>query len=257
MKSAAAVGIGVLLAAGVAWVAWERPAPAVVAVHPETGDVPANLLRLYVDFSRPMGGDDAFEHVRMLDAAGRPIADAFRELELWSRDRTRLMVYVHPGRVKTGLALGDASGPVLEQGRTVTFEVAPGMKSIGGRPVRSAFRRELRVGPARTAQPDLARWRLDAAPGRVEVECDAWMDQAGLETWLSVEGRPGRWEIRGRRATFVPETPLPPGEYRLVADARMEDVCGNSFQRPFETPPDAKRPEDLPAAVSRTFSIAP
>jgi len=204
-----------------------------------------------------MGGDDVFDHVRLLDASGRPMTEALRELELWSRNRTRLMVYIHPGRVKTGLAMAGEFGPVLEQGKSYTFEITPGMKSLGGRAVREGFRRELRVGPPQTAKPDLARWRLEARADRVELECDSWMDQAGLETWLRVEGVAGRWEIDGRRLAFVPEKPLAPGSYTLVADARMEDACGNSFQRSFETRPDAARPEDLPATVSRAFTLPP
>jgi hypothetical protein len=257
MKSAAAVGLGLVLVAGVAWVIWERSAPAVTEVHPATEEVPANLLRLYVDFSAPMGGDDAFEHVRMLDSAGRPIPDAFREIELWSRNRTRLMLYVHPGRVKTGLAMGNDFGPVLEEGKSYALEIAPGMKSAGGRAARRGFRRELRVGPADTQRPDLARWRLDPRPDRLGIECDEWMDQAGLETWLRVEGVAGRWEVRGRRVDFVPERPFSPGPYTLVADARLEDVCGNSFQRTFESRPDAMRPEALPETASRPFSLLP
>ncbi|HLF94504.1 MAG TPA: hypothetical protein VJB14_13660 [Planctomycetota bacterium] len=118
-------------------------------------------------------------------------------------------------------------------------------------------RRELRVGPPQTAKPDLARWRLEARPDRVEIECDSWMDQAGLETWLRVEGVPGRWEVEGRRVRFLPGTPLGAGPHTLVADARMEDVCGNSFQRSFETRPDAARPEELPATASRAFILSP
>lgn len=254
---AAAVALGAALLAGAAWLAWRRAGPEVRAVHPATGTVPANFLRLYVDFSEPMAGDDAFEHLRMLDAAGRPIDDAFRDLELWSRNRTRLMVYIHPGRVKTGLALGDQFGPVLEQGKRYALEIAPGMKSSSGRKVARGFRRDLEVGPPDTTQPDLARWRLEARPDRLEIECDEWIDQAGLETWLAVEGVPGRWEVDGRRVTFHPERPFAPGRYLLMTDAGLEDICGNSFRRPFESPPGSAKPEEKAAVVSRPFLIAP
>jgi hypothetical protein len=257
MKGAAAVGAGLVLVAGAAGLLWVRSAPAVTAVHPATGDVPANFLRLYVDFSEPMGGDDVFEHVRLLDAAGRPMADSLRELEFWSRNRTRLMVYVHPGRVKTGLAMGNEFGPVLEQGKTYTFEIAPGMKSIRGRKVRDGVRREFRVGPPSTARLDLGRWKIAARPDRVELETDVWMDQSGLETWLQAVGVAGTWAVDGRRVTFTPAAPMAPGSYTLMADARMEDVCGNSFQRSFETKAGSEASENPPATVSREFTVSP
>ena len=131
------------------------------------------------------------------------------------------------------------------------------MKSLRGRPLRDGFRRELRIGPPERSRPDLARWAVSATAGRVEIECDRWMDQAALEEWLRVDGATGRWEAEGRRARFIPDRPLVPGPHTLAAHARMEDVCGNSFQRPFESPPDAARPEDLPETVRRSFEVAP
>ena len=256
MKGAAAVGAGIVLVAGAAGLWWARSAPVVAAVHPATGDVPANFLRIYVDFSEPMGGDDVFEHVRLLDGAGRPMADSLRDLEFWSRDRTRLMVYVHPGRVKTGLAMGGEFGPVLEEGKSYALEITPGMKALSGRKVRERFRRDFRVGPPQTARLDLARWRIDARRDRIDLEPDVWMDRSGLETWLKVEGVAGRWSIDGRRATFVPQAPLAPGAYSLVVDAQLEDVCGNSFQRAFETKAGKEDSETPPATVTRWFKIA-
>lgn len=254
MKLAAAAGLLILAAVGVVF--WRAQAPVLVAVHPGTGDVPANLLRLYVDFSRPMAGEDAFEHIQILDADGKPIPDAFREIELWSHDNRRLMLYVHPGRVKTGLALGDQFGPVIEQGKTYTFRILPGMKGRNGRPSPSSFSRTLRVGPPDHESPDLARWTLTAAPERVVVEADEWVDQAGLEDFLSVESTPGHWRVEGRRAVFVPQRRLSPGEYRLVVDARLEDLAGNNFIKPFETQSGSTPlPSERPGAATRTFRV--
>lgn len=254
MKPAAAVGLLVLAAVG--YVFWTAQAPVLGRVHPETESVPVNLLRLYVDFSRPMAGEDAFEHIQLLDAAGKPIEDAFRELELWSRDNTRLMLYVHPGRVKTGLALGDMAGPVIEEGRTYTLRILPGMKGRNGRRSTSSFSRTLRVGKADHEPPDLARWTLTPARDHVAIETDEFVDHAGLEEFLRVEGVAGRWAAYGRRVYFVPERPLEPGQYRLLADARLEDLAGNNFIKPFETQSGSTPlPSDRPAAVARTFRV--
>ncbi len=252
----AAVAAGILLAAGIGAVYWRAQAPRVTAVHPQTGDVPANLLRLYVDFSQSMAGDDAFEHLRLLDASGRPIPDAFREIELWSRDNRRLMAYVHPGRVKSGLALGDQFGPVLEEGKTYTLEILPGMKSRSGRPLEGRFARLLRVGPADRDPPDLSRWSIRAGRDRVEIDCDEWLDQAGLEEFVWIDGVPGRRRVEGRRLTIWPDAPLAPGPRRLSVDARLEDLAGNNFIKPFETPSgSAPLPSERPATLQREFRV--
>ena len=254
----AAVAAGLLLFAGVAFVYWRAMTPRVEAVHPELSSVPANLLRLYIDFSQPMAGDDAFEHVRLLDAAGKPIPDAFREIELWSRDNRRLMAYVHPGRVKTGLALGDQFGPVLEEGKSYTLEVLPGMKSRSGRPLEGRFARALTVGPPDQRSPDLARWTLSPHPDRLEIVCDEWLDHAGLEDFVRVEGVPGRCRVEGPRVTFTPERGFPPGDYRLTVDARLEDLAGNNFIKPFETPSGSTPlPSERPATLVRPFRVLP
>lgn len=254
MRLAAAVGLTAFVAVG--FVFWSAQAPALVGVHPDTESVPSNLLRLYVDFSRPMAGEDAFEHLQILDAAGKPIEDAFRELELWSRDNRRLMLYVHPGRIKSGLALGDMAGPVIEEGKTYTLRLMPGMKGRNGRPSSTGWTRPLRVGKADHEPPDLARWTIRATRDRVEVDVDEFLDQAGLEDFLSIEGVPGRWSATGRRATFVPERSLAAGEHRLIVDARLEDLAGNNFIKPFETREGATPlPSDRPAAVTRSFTI--
>lgn len=245
-----------LLAASIGTVYWRATEPLVTAVHPATEDVPANLLRLYVDFSRSMAGDDVFEHVRLLDDLGRPIPDAFRELELWSRDNRRLMLYIHPGRVKTGLALGEKFGPVIEQGKAYTLEIRPGMRSLDGRRVARHAARTIRVGPPCHTMPDLSRWILAAAADRLEIVPDAWLDHAGLEEFLRVDGVPGKCRVDGRRVTFRPDRPFTPGIYRLIVDARLEDLAGNNFIRPFETPSgESTKPADLPGSVARTFSV--
>jgi hypothetical protein len=251
-----AIGAGILLFAGVGLVYWRAMAPRVEAVHPEAEAVPANLLRFYVDFSQPMAGDDVFEHVRLLDAAGRPIPDAFREIELWSRDNRRLMLYVHPGRVKTGLALGERFGPVLEEGRSYTLDVRPGMKSQSGRPVRERVARVLHVDPPDRRTPDLARWTLSPCPDRLEIVCDKWLDHAGLEDFVRVEGVKGRCRVLGPRVTFTPERRFVPGEYRLTVDARLEDLAGNNFIKPFETPGGSTPlPSERPATLVRPFRV--
>jgi hypothetical protein len=250
------VAAGILLLAGVGFVYWRAMAPRVVAVHPELSAVPANLLRLYVDFSQPMAGDDAFEHVRLLDASGRPIPDAFREIELWSRDNRRLMAYVHPGRVKSGLAIGEQFGPVLEEGKTYTLEVLPGMKSRSGRPLQERVARSLTVGPPDQRPPDLARWTLSPRPDRLDIVCDEWLDHAGLEDFVRVEGVPGRCRVDGLRVTFTPERRFAAGEYRLAVDARLEDLAGNNFIKPFETPSGATPlPSERPAMLVRSFRV--
>jgi len=215
--------------------------PVVVAIHPGADVVPENLLRFYIDFSEPMQGGDAFAHLRLVDKNG-PVADAFRELELWSRGQRRLMVYIHPGRIKRGLTYATTMGPVLREGESFRLEIAAGMKSSSGR-AGSGGAKSFRVGSADREMPDVAKWVCSA--GGIEV--DEWLDHAGLEEYVTVDGRGPT--VRGRRLVL----PLAPGEHVLVVDPHLEDLAGNSFVRRFET-----RPEETDRAggvVERRFVV--
>ena len=47
---------------------------------------------------------------------------------------------------------------------------------------------------------------------------------------------PGTFTVGGgeRVLTFAPKTPWTRGDYKLVVDSRLEDVCGNRVGEPFE-----------------------
>src|SRR5205814_7079893 len=132
----------------------------------------------------------------------------------------------------------------------------PGMKGRDGRRLEGRVVRPIRVGPPDHESPDIFRWRLAATANRLEIECDEWLDHAGLEEFIRVDGVPGRCRVEGRRITFVPERGFAPGEYRLMVDARLEDLAGNNFIKPFETPSgQTPLPADRPAMVVRTFAV--
>jgi hypothetical protein len=236
-----AVAVASLSLFGLSLFAAAARGPVVVAIHPGADVVPENLLRFYLDFSEPMAGGDAFEHVTLADRNGL-IQDAFREIELWSRSGRRLMVYIHPGRIKRGLVFAATMGPVLREGERFTLHVSPGMKSTSGRAMVSPAFKAFAVGHPDREMPDVARWRI--TPDGVEV--DEWLDHAGLEDFVSVDGvRPTR--VEGRLLRFT----LRAGEHRLAVDPHLEDLTGNNFLRRFETAPDEV--ERAMTVVERTF----
>ncbi len=79
------------------------PSTVVTDVYPAGDVIPENLLRMYVQFSGPMGQQGGLDHVVLLDARGREMPDALLPLdtELWNGDRTRFTLLFDPGRVKT------------------------------------------------------------------------------------------------------------------------------------------------------------
>ena len=94
-------------------------------VSPTSDLLPENLLKFYIEFSTPMGRGSAYEHLRLLDAAGNPLDLPFLELgeELWDQRGQRFTLLFDPGRIKTGLKPREELGPVLEAGKSYTLVI--------------------------------------------------------------------------------------------------------------------------------------
>ena len=97
-----------------------EPVASVVAIYPGGGEVPVNLLKLYVQFSEPMSEGWAQRAVRVCrDDTLEPLEDVFlpMEPELWDRQRQRLTLLLDPGRIKRGLVPNLEAGYPLTEGR--------------------------------------------------------------------------------------------------------------------------------------------
>jgi hypothetical protein len=125
------------------------PPATVLNVYPSGELVPENQLRMYVQFSAPMGRRGGVEHLRILDEQGRDIEDPFLPLdaELWHHDATRFTVLFDPGRAKRGILPNVQMGRALVPGRRYTLVVSREWTDAHGRPLAAEFRRGFRVGP--------------------------------------------------------------------------------------------------------------
>jgi hypothetical protein len=239
----------------------------VAALYPNGGELPANLLKFYLHFTAPMAEGKLFRHVRLLDEAGEPVDQAFREVELWAEDHRRVTLWINPGRTKQELGLSEALGPVLEPGRRYTLELLPGLPDQQGRPLEHGFRHAFLVTAPDREQPRIEAWELSApaAGGRgTLVACfPEPMDHALASRVIGVEGPAGEplegegaVSEDGRRWSFTPAAPWSPGSHALVAGGELEDLAGNSLYRAFETEGPERRPVPEPPLFRRPFTVA-
>jgi hypothetical protein len=223
------------------------PSTIVTRVYP-TGDVvPENLLRMYIEFSGPMGRPSGIEHMKLVAESGKEIPGAFLPLdyEFWSPDHTRFTAFFDPGRVKDGILPNQQMGRALRAGHPATLVISAAWKDQHGLPLKEEFRRVLRVGPAETKPLDTASWRIQppsAAGGRdgVVVSFPRPLDHGLLLRALGVtrDGAPVDGDIvvdnAETRWTFTPREPWRAGTYELLALDILEDVAGNQIGRAFE-----------------------
>jgi len=226
------------------------PAPRVALVQPSGPEVPANLLRLSLQFQRPVEGP-VLARLALVGPDGTQLQAPFFEQELWSPDGKALTVLMHPGRVKSGLNAHDELGPILSPGEDVILV-------LDGRPIK-----RWRVGEADTAGPDATAWTLSAvrAGSRqpLVVSLDGPIDGRDAD-YLAVADTHGERMagqarlVHGERAwTFVPSVPWSAGTYKLVARGTLEDPCGNRLGSRFETP--AQAPPGAPVDAEIPFSV--
>lgn len=222
------------------------PPAEVVAVYPSADRLPANLLKFYVHFSKPMRETArVFDAIRLRREDGTEIVEPWRRSELWTDDARRLTLWIHPGRVKRGVNLREEEGPVLEPNRTYTLEIGAELLDAEGRPTGRAFTKRFAAVEEDHDKPDPSRWAVDvpragtrdALVVRFPEPLDRWLLVRSLRP--SVPGRADAADAE-RSWTFTPERPWTPGAHALAVDPFLEDLAGNTPARRFEEPAGAE-----------------
>ncbi len=245
------------------------PRVAISAVYPSANRLPENTLRFYIHFSGPVARGDVYKHLKLVRDDGVEVKEPFLELpeELWSPDGDRLTVFFHPGRVKRGLVPREEDGPVLEEGRTYTLSISDKWEDTEGRPLVDGVKKTFSAGPPDDQPVDLGVWSLMApragSDSPLIVKLPKPLDHAmlGRVVWvIDATGQrvPGQLTVGGgdRVLTFAPKQPWVKGEYRLVADTKLEDSCGNRVGESFEINGDSPEPEkDAPKTAERSFTV--
>ena len=227
-----------------------QPTPRVALVQPSGTEVPANLLRLTIQFEQQFEGP-VLGRLALLRADGTQIQEPFLEQELWSPNGKLLTILIHPGRVKSGLIAHDELGPILAAGELVTLV-------LDGRPIK-----RWSVGQADMVGPDASAWTMSTvgvdSRQALVVTLDGPID--GRDTdYLAIADRRGR-RVPGharlsegeRTWSFVPDSPWIAGTYKLVARGTLEDSAGNRLGSRFETP--VQSPPGIPVDAVIPFTV--
>ncbi|MFN0122680.1 MAG: Ig-like domain-containing protein [Blastocatellia bacterium] len=232
------------------------PAAIVSQIYPSADTLPENLLKFYLTFSAPMSRGRSYDHIQLLDEAGKPVELPFLELdeELWNPDMTRFTLLIDPGRIKRGVLPLEEIGPSLEEGKSYTLVVSSAWRDARNNPLATDFRKIFRVTAPDRAPIDPAQWRIEApTPGTRDLlaihfgePLDAALAQRVLNVvtasgalvngTVTLAAQESRWEFR-------PARPWAAGDYQLLIEATLEDLAGNNIGKPFEV--------DLFAGVQR------
>jgi hypothetical protein len=245
------------------------PAPEVTAVFPSTSRLPANHLKFYIHFSEPMERGNITRHFALIDrTTGKPVAQPFRETELWTEDGRRLTLWFHPGRQKTGVNLNLDLGPILQPNRRYELKISAQWKSQAGVALKNNFQKQFTTLAADRTQPNVKKWKLTAPDAHtrapLQIKFPAPLDAVLLKNLITIEHTNGR-DVTGAielsqnetHWKFIPKNNWPAATFRVRVDWELEDLAGNNLARPFEVnltapnPPEFAGPRYLKFAVER------
>lgn len=241
----------------------DKTPPRVIKVYP-TGDVlPANHLKFYIYFDRPMrGGKELFNLIQLVDDKGNVIADPWLVEEIWDQENNCLIIYIHPGRIKWGVDLRELLGPVLFEKRDYAFRIRGELTDLAGNKLGKDYVKKFRTTPEDRVRINLADWKLTApTAGTMEpltLEFNKSIDHRSLRRFVTVRNDKGE-PVDGKLAIGFDEkswslTPFAPWQdraYRLDIDPQLEDVAGNTPMRPFDE--DLKSPKLPPQKLRFEF----
>ena len=234
-----------------------------VRLSPPADQIPANTLKLYLDFSHQMEQGEFLRQISLRQKDGEEVVGAFRETELWSPDGKRLTIMFHPGRQKTGVNLNVDEGPVLVEGRSYKLVIAGQWRSVDGVPLGYEAVFELLAAAADHEQPNPSKWHLSVPLGgsrdSLTLTTDELFEPDIFRRSIRFDDVSGKARVeilsnRQLRWSFLPDKPWAPGEHVISVDSDLEDLAGNSPQKPFEVDLTAESPKAR--AQSITFGIS-
>ena len=241
--------------------------PTVVrSITPSGESLPANVLRFYVNFSRPMReGREVLERIRLFDEAGSEIRSPWRDLELWNADATRLSLFLHPGRIKQGVNLRDQLGPLMEPNRKYALVIGGDLRDAQGTPLGREVRHAFSTTAEVRSRIDVAAWQVTSpaagSSNPLTVRFDRPLDAALAVRLVRVLDGAGS-EVPGtptlsdgeRVWNFTPSAPWRAEKYAVVADPVLEDQVGNTPVRIFDNDLAAPTVQVLPPQLRREFT---
>ncbi len=220
--------------------------PRVVKIYPSAEVLPANLLRFYIYFDRPMrGGKGLFEHLTILDEKGQEVDDPWLVDEIWDEANHCLILFIHPGRIKWGVELRDLMGPVLYEKRSYTLVVRGDWADLEGNKLGKDTLKKFRTTPEDRVRIELGDWKLSAPKAgtrdTLTLTLSKCLDYRSLQKGLTVTNAGGQI-LAGSIAIgkdekswrFTPSEPWQAGRHRVTVSAEVEDVAGNTPARPFD-----------------------
>ncbi|MEO1258890.1 MAG: Ig-like domain-containing protein [Bacteroidota bacterium] len=245
----------------------KSPVVSVAECFPSINRVPANLLKMYIQFSGPMGLGDVYEHIKLFSANEVEVREPFLEIKppLWDSSQQRLTLWFDPGRIKKELAPHELLGPPLKEEGEYKLVVSKKMKDAHGRIMEKDFEKKMYISAADREKPNVEKWEIKFPPEPscpLKIRFNEYMDYGTLYSGIGVVDEKGR-TVPGAIAIvsnelqwdFYPERYWQKGKYFLMVSEKIEDLAGNNLIRLFDEKYEAEKINQAEGVLEIPFEI--
>ncbi|HSU27335.1 MAG TPA: Ig-like domain-containing protein [Chitinophagaceae bacterium] len=220
------------------------PLPEIISIFPTTDTIPENLLKIHIEFSKPMQEGQAMDHIVVIKDK-KDTVPVFLDLELWNTNRTILTVWLDPGRIKRDLQPNKKSGPPLQSGSHYLLQVKNDWRDAEGVSLPYSYQKEFVTGSRDSLSPDPAQWRMDIPVSGTRVPLKIFLGEAldyvllkNTARFLDTKGNSidGATSIENKESVllFTPLQNWHAGDYTIEIESRLEDLAGNNLNRLFD-----------------------
>jgi hypothetical protein len=220
--------------------------PRVVKIYPSADVLPANHLRFYIYFDRPMrGGAGLFKHLAIVNDKGKEVEEPWLVDEIWDAENNCLILYIHPGRIKWGVDLRELMGPVLYEKKSYSLVVRGEWTDLDGNKIGKDTVKKFKTVAEDRVRVELSAWKLTAPKSgtrdALELTMPKSIDYRSLHTGLTVTDAKGK-AVAGKIAIgkdeknwrFTPNEAWKATPHRVNVSPELEDACGNTPSRAFD-----------------------
>ena len=226
-----------------------RNSPEILAIYPKTDTVPENLLKVYIQFSKPMQEvKNALNYIKVKNVETQKMVTVFLDIEteLWNKKHTELTLWIDPGRIKQDLIPNKNLGKPLVNGNSYQIHISKEWRDANGNTLDKDYNKYLRVNPKDTLKPSIKKWSTSNPKVNTNDSLTIYFNE-NIDVMLvkhnvSVFNRDGNI-INGRfiygntsnSISFKPFKKWVKGKYKILINTSLEDLAGNNFNRLFDT----------------------
>jgi Bacterial Ig-like domain len=220
--------------------------PELIGIYPND-TVPENLLKIHLEFSRPMREGQSLTHITWLDDQGDTLKNIllYLKTELWNPDRTLLTLWLDPGRIKRGLQPNQSLGTPLQKGKRYLIKIDSMWEDETGMRLAKSYSAKLWVTGRDSLSPMPTNWKVSRPEKNTNkplvINFMEDLDYSLIADCFSLYDRQGKpvpglmqLDIRNRKLRFIPQDEWRDNAYSIRVESRLEDVAGNNLNRPFD-----------------------